>query len=294
MTFEGDGCPPVEGRPRWRSRRLAYVLLPTGAALGAGAVIASGAIPATDGTINACYSRQGFLRAVDAAADCRRNETFVSWNQKGLKGDTGAQGDAGPKGEKGDTGAQGQPGTAGALGAKGDTGPAGPAGATSSDLVAGPESEIFLKLDGFAGESTVPGHEGESPAYRFSEAELGATATSSSGPSDVPRFEDIRLSKAVDKSTPRLMLQLATGQAIKNATITFSKASAGGKTGTIDYLTYKLEEVVITSHGVSTPTSNGGPLEHLALDFSKITMTYDNGVGAPVTSSYDLRSHKSA
>src|SRR3954452_7563345 len=93
MTFQGDGCPPVEPPKRgWVRRKALTIALPTGVALGAGAVIASGAIPAADGTIGAYFVPQSTVRFVDAATDCRPGESFVAFNQQGPQGQQGAAG----------------------------------------------------------------------------------------------------------------------------------------------------------------------------------------------------------
>ncbi|MEX2430363.1 MAG: hypothetical protein WD645_00410 [Dehalococcoidia bacterium] len=68
-------------------------------------------------TMNACVNKgSGLLRIVEAADDCRPNESFASWN---IAGATGPQG---PQGEKGDEGDQGP---AGPEGPQGEQGPAG-------------------------------------------------------------------------------------------------------------------------------------------------------------------------
>lgn len=97
----------------------------TAAAVAGGLVLAGGvayaAIPASDGTITSCYttanvllgSPKGSLRVVDDAAQCRKTEQALTWNQTGPKGDPGSEG---PQGEKGDPGA---PGTSTALTAAG-------------------------------------------------------------------------------------------------------------------------------------------------------------------------------
>ncbi len=62
-----------------------------------GVAVAAGVIPAGDGTVQACYGNQnGHLRAVPSTTECRPNETPLSWNQQGPKGDTGPPGADGP------------------------------------------------------------------------------------------------------------------------------------------------------------------------------------------------------
>ena len=65
----------------------------------------------------------GLVRIVRSASDCARSETFIQWNQAGVKGDTG------PSGPKGDAG------PAGAAGAQGPAGPQGPVGPAGGGLV---------------------------------------------------------------------------------------------------------------------------------------------------------------
>src|SRR5262245_10475108 len=67
------------------------------------------AIPSSDGTIHACYSKKrGALRVVPEGQTCRRSETLLTWKQKGAQGDQGAPG---ANGADGAAGAPGQPAT---------------------------------------------------------------------------------------------------------------------------------------------------------------------------------------
>ena len=122
------------------SRRV--VLLGVGALTLAGG-LAYASIPDSDGTIHACLlTSLEQVRIIDPSQQqCRSNETPISWNQKGPKGDTGPQGATGPQGPKGDTGAQGP---------KGDTGPQGPPGGLNNVQVvtatATPSSSGFATM----------------------------------------------------------------------------------------------------------------------------------------------------
>jgi Collagen triple helix repeat (20 copies) len=112
---------------------LAITLLSSG--------LAMAAIPSEDGTITACYSRdgglltpRGALRVVDSADECRRGENALTWNQEGQPGPAGPVGPTGPQGEPGAQGPAGAPGQDGANGQDGadgqdgQPGPQGPAG----------------------------------------------------------------------------------------------------------------------------------------------------------------------
>src|SRR5580658_7046754 len=55
--------------------------------------------------ITACYNKDsGRARIVKSAAECRRDEDFVTWNIEGPAGPAGAQGPAGPMGLQGPAG----------------------------------------------------------------------------------------------------------------------------------------------------------------------------------------------
>jgi hypothetical protein len=75
---------------------------------------------------------------VDAAPQCSKGQTVVSWNQNGVAGPAGRDGvggPAGPTGPTGATGANGQngiDGATGAAGADGQNGAAGPPGPTGA------------------------------------------------------------------------------------------------------------------------------------------------------------------
>jgi hypothetical protein len=82
--------------------------------------IAYAAIPGSSGTIQGCYQKKnGNLRLVESASECRNSEQPISWNQKGEPGPPGTAGRPGPPGPEGD---QGPPGPPGPPGVKGDPG----------------------------------------------------------------------------------------------------------------------------------------------------------------------------
>ena len=104
-------------------------------------VVGGVAVAQTSATdeVKACINREnGIPRLVGSEADCRANESFLTWNQKGVKGDQGPVGPIGPQGPKGETGAAGPPGLPGPKGDPGGAGPAGPQGPVGPAGAAGP------------------------------------------------------------------------------------------------------------------------------------------------------------
>jgi hypothetical protein len=133
------------GTPRGGVSRLARAALVGTGALMLMGTIAYASIPDNSGVIHGCYKpSQSALRIIDSSkAQCRKDETALTWNQKGPRGFQGPQGPVGPAGPVGPKGDMG-PGPAGRTGRKGDTGlagPVGPAGATGPMGPAGPKGD---------------------------------------------------------------------------------------------------------------------------------------------------------
>jgi type VI secretion system secreted protein Hcp len=305
MTFQGDGCPPIQPSKRQRARRRAIaIMVPTGVALGAGAVVASGAIPAADGTIGACYvpnANYPSVRFVDGPNNCfdknsnGDHELFLKFNQQGVAGAQGATGAAGPTGLTGPAGVAGPAGATGAAGAAGAIGGVGvppPPPAQASDYL--------LEIDGIKGESSDQKHKDTIELQSFSWGVSQTTTHSSGGGGGAGKatFQDLHFTSKVSKASPLLFKRAATGEHIKKATLFVRKAGSGGGQG--DYMTITLEDVLVSSY--ETKPSKGSdavPTDRVSLNFSKIEFDYkpqlsDGRLGAPVTSTYDLAQAKKA
>ncbi len=283
-----------------RSKRALQIALPTAAALGAGAAIAVGAIPGGDGTITACYANPkpnedgfqenvlvngvyeppGALRVIDSSLPsklptgapnpggvCVPGESTISWNEKG------------PAGPQGPTGPQGPLGTAGAPGGQG---PAGGQGAPGSPLIGGTtfglsgNGNTFLKLDGIKGESTDKIHKGEIQIDGFAlSAQGGAQASGGGGGAGKVTIQSFSITKTLDKSSPLLFQAAATGQHIKDATLSFAR-KAGGEQKT--YLKFDFQNVLVSSvqDGASDKAT---PTEQVTFAFQKCKETFYDSKG---------------
>ena len=153
--------------------------------------VAWAAIPAGDGTIQACYGKVGgVLRVIDAAKGqkCLPNaEVAISWNQLGQQGPQGMQGPSGQPGSDGDDGASP---TVLPL-ATGDTNcPAGgaaitDAGGSTAYVCSGQNGEDGAEGEPFSGTFTSPNGE-----YSISVTDAGVTLSRGPG---------LRLTLAGDK-----------------------------------------------------------------------------------------------
>src|SRR5512133_305010 len=177
------------------SRRFLRIALPTIAALGAGAAVGVAAIPSADGTIHACVNTAtGAVRVINAegGVTCTAGtETDLVWNQQGPPGP------AGPAGPQGDPGAS--------SGSTPDTS-SGPDNSFSTPSQAGgPNADMFLKLDGIAGDSTDDTHKREINLTSFAFA-LGrggdgtgsAAGVAGAAPATKGRLQTLRVDKLYD------------------------------------------------------------------------------------------------
>jgi type VI secretion system secreted protein Hcp len=146
-------------------------------------------------------------------------------------------------------------------------------------------ADVFLKLDDVPGESADAQHAGQIEVSSFDWGSgLQNTASSGSGAGKVT-VHDLSITKYVDKSSPVLMKACATGTHFNSAIIVVRKAGGTQQ----DYLTYTLEDVLVSSYSVS---DSGQPTEHMSLSFGKISVEYkpqkpDGSLDAAVSSSID-------
>jgi type VI secretion system secreted protein Hcp len=160
-------------------------------------------------------------------------------------------------------------------------------------------ADAFLKLEGVEGEARAPDHKGEIEVLSWS---FGASQTSSSprfgapagraaaGSQEPPRGPGaVTVTKGYDAASPELMRACATGKHIKSATLTVRKAGGGQQ----EYMTYELENVMVSSYSLSHGGSGGDrPMESLSLNFTKIEMkapAAESGAAAkPPKAGYDV------
>jgi type VI secretion system secreted protein Hcp len=135
------------------------------------------------------------------------------------------------------------------------------------------QSDFFLKIDGIDGESTDDKHKGELEIQSWSwgatnQGTFGAGGGGGAGKAD---FSDITISKYADKSTPKLLKAVATGDHIKSMVLTCRKA--GGQQQ--EYLKLTLEDVLISSyHSSASGGSSPIPNESIGLNYAKIKYEY--------------------
>jgi type VI secretion system secreted protein Hcp len=106
--------------------------------------------------------------------------------------------------------------------------------------------ELFLRLEGVQGESRDARHKDEIDVLSYSQSTTGPFAQSAAGAgggAGKTTCGPVKVTKYLDRASPRLSLYAANGQHIPRATISFRKA--GSKDGS-DYYRVTLDDVVVT------------------------------------------------
>lgn len=155
-------------------------------------------------------------------------------------------------------------------------------------------SDFYLEVEGIPGESTdarLPG------AIVLQSFNIGATTAPSSaaggGGAGKVIFQDIHFTKFLDKASPLLYLNCASGKVIKRAILHCRKAGGGQD----DYYTITLHEVFIS--GIQTGGGGAGgsqPTESFSLAYSKIEFSYapqkaDGSLDTPIKTGWDVKNN---
>jgi type VI secretion system secreted protein Hcp len=106
--------------------------------------------------------------------------------------------------------------------------------------------ELFLRLEGVQGESRDARHKDEIDVLSYSQSLAGPFAQGAAGAAGAAgrtTCGPVKVTKYLDRTSPRLMLLAANGQHIPRAMISFRKQ--GSKDGS-DYYRVTLDDVVVT------------------------------------------------
>ncbi|MEX0322018.1 MAG: Hcp family type VI secretion system effector [Puniceicoccaceae bacterium] len=154
---------------------------------------------------------------------------------------------------------------------------------------------MFLDIEGeIGGESQGAGHEGEIDvlAWSWGLSNSGTFHSGGGGGAGKANFQDISVTKWLDKASPKLMEACATGATLPAATLVLRKA--GGEP--LEYLVIRMEKVLVTS--VSTGGSGGEDrlTENVTLNFAQIMVKYteqmpDGSQGEIVEFGWDIETN---
>jgi type VI secretion system secreted protein Hcp len=154
--------------------------------------------------------------------------------------------------------------------------------------------DIFAKLGDIKGESTDAKHKDEVEvlSYSWGVTNPAHIGTGSGGDAGRATFQDLSIVHKIDKASPNLLKACATGEHLKEATITFRKAGKGQQ----DFLIIKMNDVIITGVAQSAAGVDVGS-ENVSLEFAKVDWEFKpqnpNGTLDPgVHFVFDIKANK--
>ncbi len=165
---------------------------------------------------------------------------------------------------------------------------------TAPIITSAASSDYYLKIDGIEGESTDDKHKGEIDVMSWSwgVSQAGTMSHGGGGGAGKASFQDISITKFVDKATPLLFKACATGEHIKKIDLKVVRPSPD-RDGEQQFMTYTFSDVVCTSW-----QNSADPLvEEVSFNYGKVEMEYkpqkaDGTLDAPVKAGYDLKLNK--
>jgi len=154
---------------------------------------------------------------------------------------------------------------------------------------------IFARIGTIEGESRDAKHKDEIEVLSWSwgVSQTGTTASGGGGGKGKASFHDFNFTHHVDKASPVLMKACATGEHIKDATITVRKAGKGQQ----EYLVVTMTDVLVTSVSTSVGAEENTTMEGVALAFAKVDLEYKpqkpgGSLDVGVHFKYDLKANK--
>ena len=155
-------------------------------------------------------------------------------------------------------------------------------------------ADIFAKIGDIKGESLDAKHKDEVEVLSWSwGASRAAGATAGSGAAaGKASFNDFVITHRIDKASPLLFKACATGEHIKEATITVRKP---GSKAQQEYLIVRMSDVVVDN--VDQSGSDAGSAETVSLVFAKVEYEYkpqkaDGSLDAGVFFKFDVKNSR--
>jgi type VI secretion system secreted protein Hcp len=133
-------------------------------------------------------------------------------------------------------------------------------------------TDIFLKIGDIKGESIAKGHENEInvTSWNWGMTQTTGLKTASGAAAGKVQFQDITISKHIDKSSPSLVLACCSGKRYPDATLVLRKAG----TKPVEYLKIIMRDVVVSSVAVGASSDQDKAAENITLDFAEFKVEY--------------------
>ena len=156
-------------------------------------------------------------------------------------------------------------------------------------------ASIFARIGTIKGESQDSKHKDEIEVLSWSwgVSQSGTMAHGGGGGTGKASFHDFTFTHHVDKASPVLMATCATGEHIKEATITVRKAGKGQQ----EYLVITMTDILVTSVSTTVSAEGDTDVEGVALTFAKVDLEYkpqkpDGSLDVGIHFKFDLKANK--
>ena len=157
---------------------------------------------------------------------------------------------------------------------------------------------IFFKREGIVGESSDSNHKNwvdiEDLEWGVSRQITSSTSTQGDRESSNAIISDLKLSKFMDKSTPKFFIEACCGRG-KDITLELTKTGSGG--GSDTYIQYILHNALVSSFITEHINDSGfRPVEEIKISFTSMEMKYiaydeDGNTLAPEAVGFDSKTN---
>lgn len=151
--------------------------------------------------------------------------------------------------------------------------------------------DMFIKITDVKGEAQDHKHKDEIDVLSWSwgASQSGTTHTGGGGGAGKASFQDISITKWLDKSSPLLLQLCATGKHIKECLLTVRKA--GDKP--LEYHKITMNDCLISSYSTGGSGGEDRLTENISINFASFKVVYttqkpDGTAGGEVPFSYDI------
>jgi type VI secretion system secreted protein Hcp len=156
--------------------------------------------------------------------------------------------------------------------------------------------DYFLKLDGIDGESHDSKHKGELDieSWSWGETQTGTGHAGGGHGAGKVAMQDVHFVSKISKASPKLMLACATGQHIKEGTLTCRKAGKDQQ----EFFKVKMSDILVSSFQTGgSGHSDILPTDQFSLNFAKIEFEYkeqkaDGTLGGSTKAGYNAKENK--
>ncbi len=155
--------------------------------------------------------------------------------------------------------------------------------------------DTFAKIGEIQGEARDDRHRDQIEVLSWSWAMSQSVGTPAGGGGGAGKatFNDFTFVHLFDKASPNLMKACATGEHIREATITARKAGQGQP----DYLVIKMADVIITNVASSGGGEEARAIETVSMRFGRVDLEYkaqkpDGSLEPPTRFAFDIRANR--